>query len=388
MVMGYEPASIPASMQGTNAGFGPRESSKNQRAGRRASREDIVQPRGLRGTPRGETPAGRAFPAVATARIVQRGGAKRLRMRVLRRAWAAFCSMHLAEPNRYRAARVAASITKQPASKLRPAFPGRHVHALLRASKPHSLQSSAESPEIASPRSADPDLRARLAATTHELREQLGVAALVQHIAADDAVETPDVGRRRRPRQNDEIDRWNAVQRRVVSQESFGQRMVIAGGDIGAPSFQDEARKCEAAADLENASSVDVRDAHRLRERDRRRPQHTEQRPGRRTNPEPRGAPVPIDVLLPIAQGFQPKRLRAYPHVQKMGFVSRHERPPKYTRAAPRRVKQSAHDALRARHSVHGARLIIARRIRLRSLVTRATLCRTWPNRYLNGPAQ
>src|SRR5690606_11953180 len=158
------------------------------------------------------------------------------------------------------------------ALELRPVIPGSHAQALVRAAKAHGLQSPAESSEIASPRTTDPDLGARLAETIHELREQLGVPALVKHVAADDDVETADVGRRRLPRQDDEIDRRNGVQRRVELEKLPGERMVIAGGDIGAPPLQDQARQGETAADLEDTPSFDVRDAHGFRERDRRGP--------------------------------------------------------------------------------------------------------------------
>src|SRR5690606_16068543 len=168
---------------------------------------------GLRGgtRPAALTPAERETPAVTdTAVRVPRGYAKRGRLRTDGpglRPHSLRCVR--AERKRLRAACVAAPIAKQAALELRPVIPGSHAQALVRAAKAHGLQSPAESSEIASPRTTDPDLGARLAETIHELREQLGVPALVKHVAADDDVETADVGRRRLPRQDDEIDRRN-----------------------------------------------------------------------------------------------------------------------------------------------------------------------------------
>src|SRR5690606_28173956 len=148
------------------------------------------------------------------------GRAKRVPMRADHPGFGRHLSRFaFAERNSLRTARIAAPIAQQPAPELLPVLAGLDAQAFLRASKTLRMQSPAESSEIASPRTTDPNLRARLAEMIHELREQLGVPALVKHVAADDDVEATDVGRRRVPRQSNEVDRRNAVKRCIEFEE-------------------------------------------------------------------------------------------------------------------------------------------------------------------------
>ena len=115
-----------------------------------------------------------------------------------------------------------------------------------------------------------------------EGRELGGMSALVEQVAADDEIEAAEIGIRTRPRRLMERDRRQAVQRRVEAQELLGQRVMIARRDVGAAALQHEAAETETAADLEDALAGDSEPTHLLGERDARRPEEPEERPGRR----------------------------------------------------------------------------------------------------------
>ena len=112
---------------------------------------------------------------------------------------------------------------------------------MLGRSKPLLAQSPAKASKMAAPRAADPNFGAGFAVVLHELRQRLCMAALVEHVAAKDDVESPEPGHRLSPPHLHEIDRGNAVERGVVIEKCLDERMMVAGGDVRFATFQDEA---------------------------------------------------------------------------------------------------------------------------------------------------
>ena len=133
-------------------------------------------------------------------------------------------------------------------------------------------------------------------------REQVGVAALVQHVAADDEVETAERVVRHVPAQFAIDDRRQAVERRVVGQERTGQRMVVAGDDIRAAPLQHQAGEAETAAQFQDAFAGDVVAAHRFGQQAAGRPDLAEQAPLRRRDADTLGKVIRIGELLDVAE--------------------------------------------------------------------------------------
>ena len=130
--------------------------------------------------------------------------------------------------------------------------------------------------------------------------------AFVQDVAADDEVEAPEAGIRRRPLQFPVSHRGQLVQRRVVGEERFGQRMMVGGEHVGTAVLQHEAGQREAATDLEDALAVDRMAAHRFGEHAPGRPHLPEQAPLRRRDADAFGVMVRIGELLQVAERADP----------------------------------------------------------------------------------
>src|SRR3989344_7687924 len=85
----------------------------------------------------------------------------------------------------------------------------------------------------------------------NESGEQRSVITLVEQVAADDQVEAAQRRVRSQPRCVAECDRCDSVEFGVPAQEFPGQRMMVAGGDVGAAPCEYQAGESEAAAEFE-----------------------------------------------------------------------------------------------------------------------------------------
>jgi hypothetical protein len=128
-----------------------------------------------------------------------------------------------------------------------------------------------------------------------ELRQHFGLAAVVEYVAADDQVKTPQQRVGARPVAGLVLHRGQVVELEVFQQESRRQRMAVAGRDVAAAPVHDQAGQRQAAAELQDAFAFEFKGQHGMGQYPARRPQQPENGPGRGGNA----------FALGLAQGIQ-----------------------------------------------------------------------------------
>jgi hypothetical protein len=144
-----------------------------------------------------------------------------------------------------------------------------------------------------------------------EGRQRAAVVALVEHVAADDEVKAALHTRRavrrchgvRAPVAMAVAHRRQLVQPQVLQQEGTGQRVDVAGRDLGAAAVADQAGQGQAAADLQDALAVDQgADRHRGGQVQPGGPDLAEQRPLRARDAQGLGRTGGVGELLAVQQ--------------------------------------------------------------------------------------
>src|SRR5690606_10122729 len=92
------------------------------------------------------------------------------------------------------------------------------------------------------------DLGGRIGVARDHGREQRCVFAFVQDVTGDDHVEAAQRQQRALPVELAVVHRWQPVERRVVGDEGFGQRVDVRGDDVGAAALQYQAGQTDATA--------------------------------------------------------------------------------------------------------------------------------------------
>ena len=127
--------------------------------------------------------------------------------------------------------------------------------------------------------------------------------SFVQYVAADDEIEAAQFESRFQPWGVEEGNGLEPVEVCVLAEELFGQRVVVAGGDIGTALLQDEAGEADPTPDFENLLARDGKPTHLLGECEPSRPHDTKERPRGGGDSDPLGATVRVRELPSIAKG-------------------------------------------------------------------------------------
>ena len=91
------------------------------------------------------------------------------------------------------------------------------------------------------------------------------MVAFIQQIAAEDQIVATEQRVGSQPRRGTERQRRQLIERNIVLQKGFGQRMIITGGDISAASREYQAGERDAAAEFKNGFSGNREMAHLFR---------------------------------------------------------------------------------------------------------------------------
>lgn len=143
-----------------------------------------------------------------------------------------------------------------------------------------SCQLGADLAAAATSRVGQKNLAGRVGMVGKKAGKERGVIPLIQQIAADNQVKASEFQRGTLPWRVEVADRREVVQVCIMTQELFGQGMVIACGDIRTTLLEYETGKADSAADFENVPALDREPAHFLRECQACRPHNAEYRPG------------------------------------------------------------------------------------------------------------
>ncbi len=127
--------------------------------------------------------------------------------------------------------------------------------------------------------------------------------AFVQYVAADNEIESAQFKGRFQPWGIEEGNGREPVEICVLAEELFGQRVVVAGSDIGTALLQDEAGEADPTPDFENLFARDGKPAHLFGECEPGWPHDTKERPRGGGDSDPLGTPVRVGELPSIAKG-------------------------------------------------------------------------------------
>src|SRR5690554_2794129 len=148
---------------------------------------------------------------------------------------------------------------------------------------------------------------------------------LIQHITADNQVKTAQFRRGFVPGQVIVVKRLKLIQRGVVIQKALHQRVVVAGGDVGAPLLKHQAGQTQTATDFQNLATGDIHPMNGLGQGPTSRPELTEQRPGGRGNSGTLSVAFRIRELLMVQQGLQAEQLVTDADFDLSSLVTWHE---------------------------------------------------------------